>query len=130
MGYKNLYLNAVSKRGSSRKKRHGNWRQTFIDCGGMCVFKENGDICGETEELEFHEQFGEDHNGDGKMQQRILLCKYHHDIVTDKLWKNRHQNMPTKLQLDVCVEMHLCGGYAGWIKRYKLNDTWGRLIPV
>uniref|UniRef100_A0A6M3XJ80 HNH endonuclease n=1 Tax=viral metagenome TaxID=1070528 RepID=A0A6M3XJ80_9ZZZZ len=87
----------------------------------MCQWRdeETGEICGSVKSLEFHEPFGEDHNGDGRMQQRILLCWYHHYIyhmgdIT------RGQPKKSKLTEDISYEIDKENDLAGWMKKYGL----------
>ncbi len=112
------YLDRVRK----RDERHGNWRQVFLDCMGMCQFPvDEGVVCGELEGLEFHEQFGEVKNGEAKFQQRVLLCNYHHFSVHGDKWVNK-RHYPSKLQTDVQIEILLCGSLQDWIEQYKLIE--------
>ena len=62
-----------------RTERHGNWRQTAVDSGFMCIYPVDELPCGEIDNLQFHERFGE--ATDGRMQQRVLLCVDHHSLV-------------------------------------------------
>lgn len=126
--YKNHERRRLVTRGSVRTMRHGNWRQTYIDCSGMCVARVNGDDapCGVVDSLELHEMWGE--NGDpakGKFQQRVLLCNLHHSLLEDRchqaefmLWQYR----PSRLQEDIQLEIMLASGYDGWIKKWNLDD--------
>ena len=129
MPYKNFDRQRLVTRGSVRTRNHGNWRQTFIDCGGMYVARVNGDElpCGEKEGLEFHEIWGENGDNDiGKFQQRILLCNLHHALIEDRahqaefmLW----QYKPSRLTDDVGLEILLAGGYQKWVAKWKLDDS-------
>lgn len=105
-----------------RDERHGNWRQVFLDCEGMCQYPvEEGVPCGELETLEFHEQFGEAKEEELKLQQRVLLCNYHHWSVHGEKWVNpRH--FPSMLQADVSAEVLLCGSRVNWIEHYNLEE--------
>jgi len=112
------YLDRVRR----REERHGNWRQIYLDCLGMCQFPlEEGIICGETEGLEFHEQFGEAKGEELKLQQRVLLCNYHHWSVHGQKWVNQ-RHYPSMLQTDVDIEVKLCGSFPNWIEHYNLIE--------
>lgn len=129
----------------NRSRRHGkDWRQIFIDCGGMCIYPEDDGLpCGSTVNLEFHEVFMEIKNPDkqkrttraiqSKMQQRILLCPYHHNIEHGKdnitggnggYSIEPHRN-PNKSMLaeDVDIDILLSGGYQEWLNKYNIDDT-------
>ena len=129
MPYNNAYRRTLSNRGSMRTYRHGDWRQTYIDCAGMCIAKVNGDDmpCGETDRLELHELWGE--NGDptkGKFQQRVLICNLHHALIEDRGHQADlilDQYHPSVLQDDVRLEMLLAGGYDKWVKKWNLDDS-------
>ena len=118
--YRRLFQNRMAKRAF----RHGkNWRQVYINCGGMCL------LCYEVDGLEFHEPFGEDKFGWNIFQSRVLLC---HDCHMDK----EHENLftespylkPSRLQEDVNIEILIHGGYDQWIKDFKLEDTPARWL--
>jgi len=112
------YIARVEK----RAKRHGNWRQVYLDCLGMCQFPiEEGVICGELEGLEFHEQFGEEKGEEVKLQLRVLLCNYHHWSVHGEKWVNK-RHYPSMLQTDVNIEIKLCGSLADWVEHYGLIE--------
>ena len=110
MAYKNRERQALASRGGVRTFRHGNWRQTYIDCMGMCIAHVNGDPtpCGLVEGLELHEIWGESSGGSQvKFQQRILLCNLHHSLLEDRahqtefmLWQYR----PSVLQQDITLD--------------------------
>lgn len=130
MPYRNQERRQLSARGSVRTYRHGSWRQTYLDCLGMCVARVNGDTspCGVVDGLELHEVWGE--NGDptttGKFQQRVLLCNLHHALVDDRvhqvefiLWQYR----PSLLQEDVHLEVLVGGGYQSWLEKWGLDDS-------
>ena len=88
MPYKDLARRRLSSRGATRTGRHGNWRQTYVDCMGVCVARTgDGSVCGETRALELHELFGENGRGSTspKFQIRILLCNRHHALIEDRL---------------------------------------------
>lgn len=112
------YLRRVER----RAERHGNWRQVYLDCMGMCQYPvEEGVVCGELDSLEFHEQFGESKKGELKLQQRVLLCNYHHWSIHGEKWCNK-RHYPSMLQTDVQVEIKLCGSLANWIEHYNLIE--------
>ena len=104
-----------------RSKRHPGWRQTFVDCNGECQWRVNGSICRERDTLEFHEQYGEDHNGDGRFQQRILYCNAHHNEAHNDVEVN-DRRYASKLQEDVCIEVEIVGGYRQWLEKYGLKE--------
>jgi len=89
----------------------------------------NGDIlpCGEVDGLGFHDVWGEnDDPAKGKFQQRVLLCNLHHSLLGGRarqtefiLWQYR----PSRLSEDVALEMMLEGGYANWVKKWRLDDS-------
>jgi len=123
MGYKDKEIQALIRRAGMRSKRHGNWRQIVIDCGGICV------RCSSSGYLEFHECFGEDHNGDGRMQQRILLCPDCHQDHHPNNYNVCSNPKKSKLMDDVNAEIRRCGSYSLWLAYYMLDDsTWGTLI--
>tara|TARA_Y100000310_G_scaffold154415_1_gene153972 strand:+ start:3549 stop:4028 length:480 start_codon:yes stop_codon:yes gene_type:complete len=110
------------KRCTNRDERHGNWRQVYLDCLGMCQFSVGENVnCGELEGLEFHELFGETKGGEIKFQQRTLLCNYHHYSVHGNKWVNPRR-YPSMLQVDVAIEHYLCGGLVNWIAKYNLIE--------
>jgi len=119
----------LSNRGSVRTMRHGSWRQTYIDCLGMCVAQVNGDEmpCGAVDSLELHETFGENcSRSDPKFQQRILLCNLHHALLEDRGHQASFildQYKPSRLSEDVALEMILVGGYQKWVARWGLDDS-------
>ena len=129
MPYKNRERQKLSTRGSVRAFRHGNWRQTYIDCLGMCVAKVNGDDvpCGAVDGLELHETFGENgHRNNPKFQQRVLLCNLHHALLEDRGHQAElilDQYKPSRLSEDVALELMLEGGYENWVKKWGLDDS-------
>ncbi len=105
-----------------RNQRHGNWRQVYLDCEGSCQYPiEEGAPCGELETLEFHAQFGEAKDEELKLQQRVLLCNYHHWSIHGEKWVNKRHG-PSMLQADVNAEILLCGSLANWIEYYNLIE--------
>lgn len=125
MGYKNKLHQRLSQRGTKRNTRHGDWRQTYINCAGMCVASVDGWPCGEVENLELHEAWGENGNkNQTKFQQRLLLCNYHHARIDDNVHQKNFiegQNNPSKLQDDVQLEIFFAGGLRVWYRKYRLN---------
>ena len=129
MPYKNFERRRLVGRCVVRTARHGNWRQTYVDCMGMCVARVNGDDgpCGVVDHLELHECWGE--NGDlskGKFQQRVLLCNLHHSLLEDRCHQAEFilgQYRPSRLQEDVQLEAMLAGGYDNWVKKWGLDDS-------
>ena len=124
MPYKNKARQALFTRGTTRTNRHGNWRQTYIDCLGMCIGQRiPGVPCGETEGLELHEEWGE---GNGKFQRRMLLCNNCHALLEDRVHNYeliKAQYRVSMLQDDVQLEMLLAGSLAKWVEKYKLDDS-------
>jgi hypothetical protein len=117
----------LSSRGSVRTRRHGNWRQTYIDCGGVCTARIGERVCGSVDALELHEIFGENgHRNDPKFQIRILLCNKHHALVEDR---THNANLisacyrKSQLSQDVSMEIMLAGGYDKWVAKWKLDDS-------
>jgi hypothetical protein len=120
-----LFFNRMAK----RKHVHGaNWRQVWVDCGGQCV------KCGSGEYLEFHEPFGEEGctNGWGRMQTRLLICFSCHCAEHPENTQNMENGWGRKtgntLNDDIQLEIWMHGGWDQWIKDFKLNDTYGRLL--
>ncbi len=133
MTYKDRERKALTARGRKRTYRHGNWRQTYIDCGGMCVAQVNGQPCGRTEQLELHDQWGENHDPEqGKFQKRFLICNRHHAHIDDRVHNTsliERQYRPSRLQEDVQLEIAIAGDYSKWVEKYHLDDTrFGRLL--
>ncbi len=116
---------------SERKHRHGNFRQVWIDCAGVCIHKdENGFVCGSTKNIEFHEPFGEDKMGWNIMQARVLECflchcKEHPQLNGEPL---RCTSPGEILAEDIQLEIWMHGGWEQWIKDFGLQDTFGRLL--
>ena len=111
-------------RAAVRTMRHGaDHRQVWLDAGGTCELgRENG--CRTYRQLEYHEPFGEDHAGTGKMQTRTLGClpchagdhyyEYDEDFI-----KNRHK--PSLLYEDMMAEIAEAGSVDAWATRYSLT---------
>lgn len=130
MPYTNQGTQTHANRCSMRKTRHGDWRQTYIDCDGMCQgMLEDGTVCGEQDTLEFHEQFGEDRKGEGKMQLRILLCNLCHSLQPLHHCVNPRR-YPSMLQSDVAYEIAREGSVEAWMKRYNLHPKNGSNIEA
>lgn len=129
MPYSNLDRQRLHRRGLDRTRRHGNWRQTYIDCGGQCIAQVNGSEypCGKTEYLELHEVWGENQdNGKGKFQQRVLLCNLHHALVDDHCHQYtfiQGQYQLSQLTEDINLEILVVGGRIAWMEKYKLDDS-------
>lgn len=126
--YKDPERRRLVHRGNIRTSRHGNWRQTYIDCMGICVAKVNGDeVCGEVGHLELHECFGENgQRNDPKFQVRVLLCSFHHSLVDDHYHQSSFislQPNPSLLAEDITQEIGVAGGYQGWLVKHKLDDS-------
>lgn len=108
----------------TRDKRHPGWRQVYVDCQGMCQgIHDDGEICGDTDGLEYHEIFGEDHNGDGRMQQRILLCNLCHSLEHQKRNFVQERHYPSMLQQDISYEIEQAGSVQLWVDKYELLDN-------
>ncbi len=107
-----------------RAYRHGkNWRQVYVDCGGMCV------SCYAVDTLEFHEPFREDKMGWGVFQSRVLLCyDCHHEETRLQGFVNMKNTKPSQLAEDVNIEIIMEGGYDEWIERYNLVDRFGYVL--
>ena len=104
---------------TKRKYKHGDFRQTFIDCAGQCV------VCFEDDFLEIHEPFGENKNGMGKrLQTRCLMCAACHSKEHATIFDHRFIQ-PSRLALDINIEIILCGGYDKWIDKFGLIDRIG-----
>ena len=129
MPYANIERSKLVRRGATRTTRHGNWRQTYIDCFGVCVARVNGSEipCCSTEFLELHEEWGEGKDGSqDKFQHRMLLCNMHHSLVEDGTHQAAlivDQYKPSRLSEDVSLEMLMAGGYHNWIKKHNLDDS-------
>jgi hypothetical protein len=110
---------------ASKRSRHGNHRQVWLNAGGVCEMGRNGSgRCYAYRQLEYHEPFGEDHAGAGKMQDRHLGClpchagdhpEYDPDFI-----KNRHK--PSLLYEDIMAEITEAGSVRAWLDKYGL--TW------
>ena len=141
---KRLFQNRMAKRATKHGK---NWRQVFVDCGGMCIAKDHrGNPCCEIEGLQFHEPFGEDKLGWGIMQTRVLMCPHHQATLEHPGLFGGEENWyirASQVSEDVAIEMMLVGGleydtggtlvpargaYDKWIKKFNLQDTFGRLL--
>ena len=109
---------------AKRTYRHGkNWRQVFINCGGMCI------NCYKTEGLEFHEPFGENHNNWLKFQSRVLLCPSCHSEEHGNIFREEARYIRrSQLSEDIDIEIMMHGGYNQWIKDFNLEDTFASLI--
>ena len=104
------------KRNLHRDKRHPGWRHIIDYYNGVCA------RCGEPME-ELHDPFGEDHNGEGKMQIRIPLCSVCH-VREHPCWQNRNRHTSESKYLDdISAEIVSCGGYAEWVRHYHIPGT-------
>ena len=114
----------LQNRMAKRTYSHGkNWRQVFVDCGGMCI------NCFNVISLEFHEPFGEDKYGWGMLQARILLCyDCHNEEHPNLLFRNDKYIKASMLSLDVDFEILMEGGYDNWIKNHGLIDRFAWLL--
>ena len=116
---KRKFQNRMAKRAF----RHGkSWRQVFVDCGGMCL------NCYAVDGLEFHEPFGEDRNGWGRLQARVLFCSDCHTEEHYVLFHDDRYIRVSRLARDVSTEILLEGGYDNWIKNHNLIDRFAWLI--
>ena len=121
MPYADKEIRNLLRRARDRTKVHGNWRQVVINCNGMCVYKDNGIVCGSTEHLEFHEIYGEDSNS--TLQHRILLCPLHHSKMHPETIDTYMQPRKSKLMKDIDLEIIRCGGYDAWVNMYMLDNS-------
>ena len=112
-------------RGYNRDKRHEGWRQTVVDCDCKCQFRpsSNAEVCGSTENLELHEPFAECKSYDPgpRLQQRVLLCMEHHEIVHFDTHSPNRARMNYLVE-DVMVEIEDSGGYSAWLEKFDLYD--------
>lgn len=116
-------LRKFQLRMGQRAFKHGkNWRQVFVDCGGMCL------SCGEVASLEFHEPFGEDKFGWGIFQTRVLLCPTCHTAEHSDMFDDTRFIRASRLAEDVNIEILIEGGYNNWIKNHKLIDRFAWLL--
>jgi len=100
-----------------RTERYPNWRQVFLDCFGMCQYPINDEqICGNPDTLEFHESYDDE----GTVIQTVLVCNYHHFSIHQGIVNPRHY--PSRLQIDVEVEIKLAGGLSEWQKKFNLIE--------
>lgn len=118
MPYKDRETRLACLRNSARTRRYGNWRQTYIDCDGMCVgTKEDGSTCGELDDLEFHEDFAKN----GFVVVRLLCLRHHQQMHGTGITLNpRHYH--SRLQEDIEREIQGCGSYEAWKSKYHLVD--------
>jgi len=118
MPYKDHEVHLAHLRDNARTRRYGNWRQIYVDCGGMCTgILEDGSVCGELEDLEFHEEFGKD----GFKLTRLYCLQCHQKVHGESITLNpRHYR--SRLQEDVQREIQECGSYEAWKSKYHLID--------
>lgn len=115
-------LGVYHTRCAMRKQRHGNWRQIYYDCDGMCQWREFDDsICGEVDYLEFHAPDGEGNDIEGVAKERVLICRTHHVEVHGDRFVNERGYLPL-LQEDIAYEIENLGGLAAWKKHYKIVE--------
>lgn len=96
-----------------------------MDCIGQCQHTNlsTGELCGSTDNLEFHEPFRESKHYDlgPRFQQRVLLCTVHHsDAHNGKPSPNAKR--VNHLMDDVVYEIEQAGSYAAWLVTHKLYD--------
>lgn len=116
-----------TNRMSQRKTRHGkNWRQIYVDCGGMCV------VCYAVDFLEFHEPFGESKASWLVFQARVLECSTCHSLEHTDIFIHDEDRYirASRLQEDVNIEILMEGGYNNWIKNHGLVDRFAYLIMM
>ena len=106
------------KRTQQRDIRYPNWRQVYYDCNGICQYpvSNEGELCGELDTLEFHEIY----DSEGKVIQIALVCLYHHQSIHDGICNPRH--FPSKLQIDIDIEMRLCSSLENWKAKYQITE--------
>lgn len=93
----------------------------------MCFrIKEDGLPCGEVEDLEFHEQFGESKGTEIKIQQRTLRCIVCHSEEHGRSFPE-FRKYPSRLQEDVSIEIIMFGGLYKWMEKFDLHE-FGRLL--
>lgn len=124
----------IWQRNYLRTRAYGNWRQIYVGCNGVCqgIVPIDGNclaqdlvICGETENLEFHEIWDEN----GRRKEIRLLCIRCHDNAAEHrsnvtiTCKSRHY--PSKLQEDVDREIRECGSLEAWMGKYSIVDGAG-----
>lgn len=115
-------LKQYNDRIGKRTQRHPEWRQTYIDCTGMCQFPiEEGIICAELEGLEFHEVYILDDKNNLIRIYEVLLCNYHHWSIHGAKWVNE-RHYPSMLQFDIQLEIETYGSYQNWLKEFNLID--------
>jgi len=112
----------------SRQRLHGNFRQTYVDNGGMCqAVLTDGDICGNTESLELHAPLGE-HNGNG-LPLRTLLCSFCHVYVDDDAHRHSCRRIGVNgnfslLAEDIAYEQYKVGDFEQWLVKYNLINRY------
>ena len=115
---------------NNRTRKHGNFRQTLIDCAFQCV------QCAETSELEFHAPDG--HGPGGQLEtgwwkgkapmdsKRILLCAQCHCDEhggSQMRFIGMHLVDQSRLIPDILAEIDKWGGYQGWLHAFKLDNS-------
>ena len=116
--YKDHEVQLIYLRNQARTRRYGDWRQIYVSCDGMCGgLREDGSICGELEDLEFHDEFGKS----GFKLVRLLCLRCHQKVHGKRITLNpRHYH--SRLQEDVEREIKECGSYKAWKSKYHLVD--------
>ncbi len=114
----------------NRTRRHGNFRQTLIDCAFQCV------RCAETAELEFHAPDGDDGHegwqGNGHAPdsaKRVTLCSHchstwgHFEQGEQARFIGMHLLDQSMLIEDVLAEVNKWGGFEKWLHFFKLDKS-------
>ena len=123
MPYKDRRIKLFRWRQNNRKRVHGNFRQTYIDNGGMCqAVLSDGAIHGTTKYLEYHAPLGE-RNGNG-FGLRTLMCAFCHVYVDDEAHHGTENVYLSRLSEDISFEIDLCGGYQAWLAKFNLIDRY------
>lgn len=128
MPYTSRAMRQYIWRMKNRRLRHGDFRQHYIDNGGMCqALLNDGAICATSEGLEYHAPLGEAQDGNGKFKYRTLLCNFCHVYVDDNAHRFTLNCQMSRLAEDIALEQSLSGGYQAWLKRFNLID---RYVPT
>ena len=130
MPYKDPKKHARNRRNHHRKNRHGaDWRGILEYYGRACANINNPEVEGECLEnklLELHEPFGEDKAQQGKMQLRILLCRYCHCREHDWKWPLTRGGYTMMLE-DTDAEIEEEGSIEAWERKYRVGESLGRV---
>ncbi|KKM93072.1 hypothetical protein LCGC14_1212080 [marine sediment metagenome] len=124
MPYADTSQNLRVARNYKRGVRHGkNWRQIYVDCGGMCQGRlEDESLCGSVDGLEFHELYEGINEKKIKFQpdlRRTLLCATCHG-VEHGFSNGRYRGHRSYVAEDIDYEVRACGGVAKWMAKYGL----------